>query len=256
MVWLALGLCLLAASFARAGVVTFFQGTQGANAAGSTATSETLATEGYLFTCTRDKLFTGGVGLTNPIGRPLRVSWPAGLEAQAVTSGPSPGGAKMQIRRQDGQPFAIESMTFKLLANTAGAGASLEVMPLWQGEDGVPDPFMFNATGNAGISFTYATPMLAGYDVYKLSLYVDFALMSLTVRDASVPPPALSVEPVEPGGLQLRWPANAAGYVLEWQTNLLATGWQRVTNVAVVDGDFHSLTLPAPGLRRFFRLRK
>lgn len=236
--------------------MTFFNSAQGTNAAGSTATSETLATQGYLFTCTRDKLFTGGVGLTNPIGRSLRVTWPAGLEAQAVTAGPSPGGAKMQIRRQDGQPFAIESMTFKLLANTAGAGASLEIMPLWQGEDGVPDPFMFNATGYYGNNFTYATPQLAGYDAYTLSLYVDFALMALTVRDASVPPPVLELYPLDPAGVQLYWPTNAAGYVLESQTNLVTVGWQRVTNQAVVEGDFYSLSLPAAGTRRFFRLRK
>src|SRR6185436_10897983 len=104
----------------------FFNSSQTTNLVAAGTTSDTISSEGYLFTVTMDKLFTGGVGLTNPIGRYLRVHWPDGLEAQAVTAGPNPSGARITLKRQDGEPFAIPSFTIQLLANTGGAGASLE----------------------------------------------------------------------------------------------------------------------------------
>lgn len=67
---------------------TFFDASQTMTLVASGTTSDTISTEGYLFTYTLDKLFTGGVGLTTPIGRTQIVQWPTGLHAQAVTSGP------------------------------------------------------------------------------------------------------------------------------------------------------------------------
>ena len=96
---------------AWAGTTVFFDSSQTTNLLNSGTTSDTISSEGYLFTVTRDKLFTGGVGLTNPVGRFLRVHWPEGLEAQAVTAGPNPSGARITIERQDGEPFAIPSFT-------------------------------------------------------------------------------------------------------------------------------------------------
>ena len=110
-----------------------------------------------------------------------------------MTAGAVLSGAKISISRQDGQLFAIESFTAHLLANTSGAGASIEVMPMVNGEDGLPNPVMFNASGNYGNEFTYSTPTLTGFDVYKFSLYVDLALVSLTVVDASLPPPTTDI---------------------------------------------------------------
>src|SRR6185436_15448993 len=78
--------CLLHPSGTRADTTVFFDSSQTTNLVTSGITSDTIDCEGYLFTVTRDKLFTGGVGLTNPIGRYLRVHWPEGLEAQAVTA--------------------------------------------------------------------------------------------------------------------------------------------------------------------------
>ena len=67
------------------GVTTvFFDASQTRNVVAAGVTPDTIRSEGYLFTFTRDKLFTGGVGLTNPIGRYIRVPWPLGLEAQAA----------------------------------------------------------------------------------------------------------------------------------------------------------------------------
>ncbi len=186
---------LLVAASAPAATTTFFHTNQVATLVSTGTTSDTISSEGYRFTYTRDKLFTGGVGLTNPVGRFTTINWPAGLQAQAVTAGPNPGKAMITIRRGDGGLFDLPAITFRLLANTAGAGGTLEIMPVRDGEDALNDPLPFDATGISGNQFTYttaATPWgstaaLTNYEAYKIGLYVDFALMALTLVDHTVP---------------------------------------------------------------------
>ena len=64
---------------------------------------------------------------------PCAVPWPQGVEAQAVTV-PPPGvtdyKARITLQRVDGAVFDLTAFTAKLLANTAGAGADFEIMPL------------------------------------------------------------------------------------------------------------------------------
>jgi hypothetical protein len=193
---------LLLASATSADVVQFFDPSQQKQDVSSGVTSDTISSDGYLFTYTRDKLFDGGLG-GGPIGRAERVHWPDGIEAQAVTK-PPPGvtdqTARFTVSRVDGDVFDMTSFTAKLLANTAGAGGSIEIMPLLpNGEDAFNDPAMFLASGVAGQSFHYDettpaflgnTSSLKGFDTYKVGLYVDFALTSLTFEGAPVPEPS------------------------------------------------------------------
>lgn len=177
-------------------VVHFFDASQVATPVSSGVTSETISSNGYIFTATRDKLFTGGTG--HIIGRSVRVPWPQGVESQAVTT-PPPGvtdyKARMTLRRDDGAVFDLMSFSVKLLANTAGAGASLEIMPLVNGEDAFADPIFFDVSGYYGQTFSYnespnpwgSTRLLRGYDTYKVALYVDFAFTDLVLQDASLP---------------------------------------------------------------------
>ena len=186
--------CLWAAA-ATAGTTVFFNSNQVATLVATGVTSDTLSSEGYQFTCTRDKLFTGGVGMTNPIGRTVRVPWPQGVEAQAVTAGPTPGKAQITLKRTDNAPFSLTAFTFKLLANTAGAGATLEIMPVKNGEDAFNDPLYFDANGYYGSQFSYttapnywgSTALLTNYTSYKIGLYVDFAITALTLADLIAP---------------------------------------------------------------------
>lgn len=196
---LVLALGSLCCTSANASIIRFFDSSQVALNVASGVTSDTIQSNGYLFTYTRDKLFTGGVGMPDPIGRPVRVPWPQGVEAQAITTGPNPGKAKITISRVDGDVFDLTAFTAKLLANTAGAGGSIEVMPKQHGEDGLNDPVYFNATGIADNSFSYDqttpnylgnTTPLKGFDTYTLTLYVDFALTGLTLEGATVPEPS------------------------------------------------------------------
>lgn len=191
---------LLISTSVGAVTTTFFDNSQTPTVDTSATFSDTLVSAGYVFVYSMDKLFTGGVGLTTPIGRPVSVTWPTGLHAQAVTT-PSSMNASVTISRVDGNVFDLNSFSAKLLANTAGAGGDFEVVPWLNGQD--TDPILFFASGNAGNSFTYAptatpgysnpysqtTAALRGYDKYTINLYVDFALTGATLVDASVAAP-------------------------------------------------------------------
>ncbi len=192
-------MCCAPLAIAGADTTVFFNSGQVATPVSSGVTSETFSSNGYLFTCTRDKLFTGGTGTI--IGRTVRIPWPTGVEAQAVTT-PPPGvtdyKARITLKRVDGGVFDMTAITFKLLANTAGAGGTLEIMPKLNGEDAFNDPVYFDATGYYGMTFSYnetlnpwgSTSLLKGYDTYNIGLYVDFAFTGLTLATPPVPCPA------------------------------------------------------------------
>ena len=80
---------------ARAATMTFFDPSQIATLVTEGTTSDKIRSNGYYFTYTRDKLFTGGG--SEPIGRYVRIPWPEGVEAQAVTAGPNHSKAKITI---------------------------------------------------------------------------------------------------------------------------------------------------------------
>lgn len=185
-------LAFLLLQAAQGGTTVFFDPAQIATLVATGTTWDTVSSEGYLFTYTRDKLFTGGVGLTNPIGRPVRIPWPDGVEAQYVTAGPQPTNATITIRREDGGVFDLTAFTAHLLAN-AGAGRAIEIVPLLNGEEPLNDPLYFDVSGNYGNEFSYdtspnylgSTAALTNYDAYKITLTLDFALTALTLESAA-----------------------------------------------------------------------
>jgi hypothetical protein len=183
-------LLFLLPAAAPAVVTVYFDPSQVATLLEEGVTSDTIACQGYLFTYTRDKLFTGGTGQV--IGRGVRIPWPDGLEAQYVTEGPNPTKASIKVRRQDGGVFDLTSFTAHLLAN-AGAGRAIEIVPLLGGQELLPDPLSFDVSGNYGMEFSYdtspnpwgSTAALVGYDEYRINLTLDYALTALTLTDAS-----------------------------------------------------------------------
>jgi hypothetical protein len=241
----------------QAATVTFFDPSQMATLVAEGPTWDRIQSSGYYFTYTRDKLFTGGGGV--PIGRPVRVPWPQGVEAQAVTAGPNLGKAKITIERVDGDVFDINAFSAKLLANTAGAGADFEVVPFLNGEEMLPDPVIFNATGYYGQTFSYnttpnpwgqSTLPLQGYDKYTIDLYVDFAWTALTLIGALIP--AL------PGDYNIDGAVNAADYVV-WRKDPAAYGdasgfntWRAHFGEAAGAGSSTSDTTPEPNALLLF----
>lgn len=178
-------------------LTTFFSPDQTMTPGTPGVTSDTIYSNGYQFTSTMDKLWSPTPG-GPPTGRFTVIHWPDGVQAQAVTT-PPPGvtdyKARITINRVDGAVFDLTSFTAKLLANTSGAGGAIEVMPMLNGEDGLNDPVMFSASGFYGQTFYYdeSTPgylgnttLLKNFDAYKLGLYVDFGLISLTLVDDSI----------------------------------------------------------------------
>jgi hypothetical protein len=105
-------------------------------------------------------------------------------------------------------------------------------------------------------SYIGSTAALTNYDAYVLNLTLDFALVSLTVVDASIAPPALDIFPVAPDLIELSWPAEASAYALEFTTNLATPVWSPVTNDIAFDGNVFSVPLETSGVQRLFRLRK
>ena len=205
-------------AFTHAATMTFFSSDQVATLVTEGPTWDKISSNGYYFTYTRDKFFNGGGG-GPPTGRYVRIPWPQGVEAQAVTAGPNPGKAKITIERVDGDVFDINAFSAKLLANTGGAGADFEVVPFLNGEEVLPDPVIFNATGYYGQTFSYnttpnpwgqSTLPLTGYDKYSIDLYVDFAWTALTLIGAPIPTP--------PGDYNQNYVVDAADYVV-WRKN-------------------------------------
>ncbi len=235
---------------AQGATVVFFNEAQIATPVASGVTWDTISSNGYLFTYTRDKLFTGGIG-PDPIGRTVRVPWPAGVEAQAVTT-PPPGvtdyKARLTLQRVDSEVFDLTAFTAKLLANTAGAGADFEIMPKLQGEDGFNDPLYFNASGYYGSSFSYdttpnhlgSTALLKGFDEYVITLYVDYALTALTLEGAAVSLPGdFDADGRVDGADFLAWqrgesPAGAVASDLAlWQANFGAAALPSAVSAAL-----------------------
>lgn len=261
---MATALSIVLGSFqARAVTTVYFNPSQTTNLVSTNATSDTISSEGYVFTYSRDKFFTGGT--TNPPGRYVRVFWPDGLEAQYVTAGPSPGKAQITVRRLDGDVFDLTAFSAKLLANP-GAGRALEIVPFLNGEEPLNDPLVFDvSSGYYGSvhSFDTTTPSHIGstatlthYDAYVINFSLDFALTSLTVVDASSPPPRLAVSQLGFGWIEISWPVDARDYTLESAITLPATVWRPVTNNVVTSGDVCTVVLEAAQAQQVYRLRK
>jgi hypothetical protein len=188
--------CVWLAAVETATAVTnvFFSGAQTATVVSSNITAITIQSGDYRFTYSVDGYWSSGGG--PPTGRFFSVYWPTGVQAQAVTAGPSPRKATITIKRADGSHFELRSFTGKLLANTAATGAAFEIMPQLGGEDALQDPRMFDASGYAGQSFSHAVG-LTNYEAYKITLFVDYALTALVLVDAASPP---NTPPVALGG--------------------------------------------------------
>ena len=71
-----------------------------------------------------------------------------------------------------------------------------------------------------------------------------------------VPSPELSIQSSGGAALLLRWPTNAADFVLESGSTLLASNhWTAVTNLPVAVGTNNLVTNSLTGGSQFYRLR-
>src|SRR5688572_9021875 len=107
-------LFFVALSEARAGTNVFFSAAQTAVVVSSNINAVSIRSGDYLFTHTVDGYWSPYQGGT-PTGRFFSVFWPNGIQAQAITAGPSVGiGANIIIKRVDGKRFDLRAFTGKL----------------------------------------------------------------------------------------------------------------------------------------------
>lgn len=236
--------CLLQVVAANAATYTyvFFNASQTMTTMSSSINAVTIRSGDYLFNYSVDGYWSPVQG-GQPTGRFFTITWPTGVQAQAITAGPLLGrGADITLKRADGKKFDLKSFTGKILLNTAGAGAAFEIMPQVNGEDALPDPLQYDCTGYYGASFSY-TPSLTNYDTYKIHMWGDFALTALTLMDDNppLPPPtvviAASVSPAGMGTVTgagsytsgspctLTATPNAGCYLVNWteEANIVST---------------------------------
>lgn len=256
----ATALLALALSDACAVTNVFFNVAQTATMVSSNINLVTFTSGDYQFTYTADGYWSSYQG-GPPTGRFFSVFWPNGVQAQAITAGPLVGkGADITIKRIDGKLFDLWAFTGKLLANTAGTGGAFEIMPLLDGEDALNDPVMFDCSGYGGQSFPH-TPRLAGYDTYKIHLWVEWALTALTLVDTNsvVPPvivePQIHIQLTPTNTALLSWSTNSVGFVLQQNSNFTTTNWLDATNSISVAGTNHQVVLPLLEGKEFFRLK-
>jgi len=76
------------------------------------------------------------------------------------------------------------------------------------------------------------------------------------VLTSVVPRPLLLIEPAPPDSIQVLWPTNASGFVLQWSTNLATTNWSTVATTPVVVGTNNSVSEVTAETLKFYRLFK
>jgi acetyl esterase/lipase len=80
---------------------------------------------------------------------------------------------------------------------------------------------------------------------------------ALNFLDAQLNPVAALTARVNGGQLEISWPANAAGYGLQWTSDLQASNlWTSVTNAPVSSNSISSVVVSMDSSQRFFRLAK
>lgn len=73
-------------------------------------------------------------------------------------------------------------------------------------------------------------------------------------RIPTPPRPVLTIQRVPPAFVRLLWPTNAAGFALQFNTNLLTTNWAGALPLPVVSGTNNVVTNAMSDEQRFYRL--
>ncbi|MGH7969857.1 MAG: hypothetical protein ACREIC_14125, partial [Limisphaerales bacterium] len=104
----------------------------------------------------------------------------------------------------------------------------------------------------------YQVPQFAGL---PMQVGIEFAQYTPTPAYAQFdsymldgPPPSLSIVPGAGGSISVSWPA-VPGYALQWTTSLNPASWQAGPAPIVTGYATYTVTMPASGSTRFFRLK-
>ncbi len=103
----------------------------------------------------------------------------------------------------------------------------------------------FSTATNGDIVWNGVTAWAGGH-----AWYVTISNLTL------VAVPWLNISRAGTASVQITWATDFAGHILEYASQLPASGWSTVTNDVVLAGDRLSVTLDTAVSERFYRLRK
>jgi PKD domain len=102
---------------------------------------------------------------------------------------------------------------------------------------------------------TYITPTNTTFSPTLIVTNINGVAESATGPQIAVGPPPLMVTPAVNGNLTLAWPGNAAGYTLQYTTNLTPpVVWMTVSSTPTPVNGQYAATSPVSGSQVFFRL--
>lgn len=93
---------------------------------------------------------------------------------------------------------------------------------------------------------TGARPM-SGWNIDDVEILADAAPVVI--------PPRLDIQSLPPDSVQLSWPTNSAGFVLQQNFDLGTTNWLDASNLISIVGTNHQTTIPHLSGTAYFRLR-
>ena len=173
----------------------------------------------------------------------LRMEWfPGGL----ILTGPSlQAGVMSQVVITHDQDRQLDKLYFNGQLLTSGVNtrlwSSLPDGDNWLARDEWPDA-MFNGA-------------YADMRIWNGALTVGQVANLYAAGPDVIPGPALQIS-LTGSQITLKWPANAAGFVLQSTTDLVSGTWVAVAGTPTVINGVNNLTLPASQARTYYRLKQ
>ncbi len=132
--------------------------------------TNTVNAEGYQITYGRDLYVSNPGEIVGSKSNCITISNGSALEAYVVGS-PAHASPLVVIERNDHQAFDLTQVVFESAINILTGGLAIEIMPiLADGEDGLPDPFVFNITKYQPAGLVVDIPASAGVGFYKYKM--------------------------------------------------------------------------------------
>lgn len=148
--------------------------------------TNTVSAEGYQITYSRDVYVAKPAEAVGSKTNCLTITNGSAVEAYAVGS-PSHVSPQVVIERGDHQAFDLNKVFFESAFNILTGGLAIEIMPvLANGEDGLPDPYVFNITKYqaGGLLVDIPASVGAGFYRYKMSGFFT-GIKAFTVNPSS-----------------------------------------------------------------------
>jgi hypothetical protein len=116
-----------------------------------------------------------------------------------------------------------------------------------------------NSTHGGQTTFSCTVPAGASFLVVVTEVIANAGTQPYTLQLSGLPcpPPTLNIQPVATNQALLYWSTAAGGYLLESESNIVASAWATVTNEPIVGNHQYNVINSAINpTNRFYRLHK